>query len=68
MPVTCTVSSCVGLAWDWGWGAGDDVEASCANAGLMTRTPPTNVNMALEVNFASVRLMNEPSGLGYDGK
>ncbi|QIO88168.1 hypothetical protein G9274_001852 [Stenotrophomonas rhizophila] len=24
--------------------------------------------MALDVNFASVRLMNEPSGLGYDGK
>jgi len=24
--------------------------------------------MALEVNFASVRLIDEPSGLGYDGK
>jgi len=35
---------------------------------LMTRTPPTKVNMALEVNFASVRLIDEPSGLGYDGK
>jgi hypothetical protein len=23
--------------------------------------------MALEVNFASVRLIDEPSGLGYDG-
>jgi len=24
--------------------------------------------MALEVNFANVRLMNEPSGLAYDGQ
>jgi len=24
--------------------------------------------MTLEVNFASVRLIDEPSGLGYDGK
>jgi len=26
------------------------------------------VNMAREVSFASLRLMDEPSGLGYDGK
>ncbi len=63
IPVTVTVSSvlasslplCVACC------ACGAVGASCANAGLITSTPPTKVNIARDFKLFSLRLISVPS-------